>query len=334
MESIAGNVTAGGEPACRPGVIEILNRSGQVLQRLMYSGGIIRVGRAYDNDIIIGDPFVCPHHLIISTDEGRIILQDLDSLNGTWNRKGKVRLSKAELPENELLQFGHSQLRFRAVDSTVEPARKDTARRGMFDLLGRVWMLPLAATVSVLSLAAGNTLDSPRDISVAAHVGQLDYPLLGMMFWAGFWALINRLIAHRSNFKIHLSIVALAVAALFLNSQGVTLLGFALGWSESVAWIKTVGQILIIGTALIIHMKFATHGRAWVQAVGAGVFATILMGIPQYEELSRSRDFSSLPGLEPLLKPPAYRLVEGVSVDEFFKRSDALREKLEKDTSE
>jgi hypothetical protein len=55
-----------------PGVIEVMNRSGQVLQRVPYSGGRLSVGRAYDNDIIVGDPYVCPHHLQICDADGHL----------------------------------------------------------------------------------------------------------------------------------------------------------------------------------------------------------------------------------------------------------------------
>ena len=316
------------------GVIEVLNRSGQVLQRYMYEGAVVKVGRAYDNDIIIEDPYVCPHHLSISNEDGRLFFEDLESINGTWNRKGRTRLSRAELTEGELFQLGHSQLRFRSTHAAVDPTRKDTARRGLYNLLGRVWMLPLAAVLCVLTLVLGNILDSPRNPSAGTLAGQLDYPLLGVMLWSGSWAMINRLIAHRANFKIHLSVAALAVAALFVNSQGISLLGFAFGWSESIAWIKTMGQILVIGTALIVHLKFATHGKTWVQALGAGVFATILMGLPQYEQLSQDNEFSNLPRLDPVLKPPAVKLVSGVSVESFLKRADGLKEKLELETGE
>jgi hypothetical protein len=322
------------EPGPGPGVIEILNRSGQVLQRIHYTGGVVRVGRAYDNDIIIGDPYVCPHHLVICIEQGRLVLEDLDSVNGTWNQKGRVQITRAELPHGERVQLGHSQLRYRPVDSDLAPAWRDTARHGFFSLLDRSWMLPLAAVLCVVTLALDKMIDSPKELVPGVLVSQLVYPLLGVMLWAGFWALLNQLIAHRSNFRVHLSIATLAVAALFINGQGIPLLGFALGWSKAVGWISTLGQILILGTALLSHLNFATHGRTWVQALGSGVLATMLIGIPQYEDLSRQTEFSSLPRLSPLLKPPAAKLVKGESVAEFMRRADGLREDLARQLSD
>jgi len=318
----------------KPGVIEILNRSGQVMQRIHYHGGEVRVGRAYDNDIIIGDPYVCPHHLTIRSEQGRLVLVDLDSVNGTWNMKGRVRLNKVQLCEGERVQFGHSQLRFRPIDSSVEPAWRDTARLGLFHLLGKPWMLPLAAVLCITALSLEKLLDSSKALGPGVLASQLVYPLLGIMVWAGFWSLLNRLIAHRGYFNVHLAIAALAVVALFVNAQAVPLMGFALGWSSLVGWLKILGQIAILGLALFTHMQFATHGRTRAQAFGSGVLATLLIGAPMFGELLQRNEFSSLPKLDPLLKPPVTRLVNGASVEDFFLRAENLREELEKDVSE
>jgi len=314
-----------------PGVIEVLNRSGVVLQRVPYKGGEVRVGRAYDNDIIIGDPYICPHHLVIRPEQGQLVFEDLGSINGTWDQKGRVSLHKAQVQAGQRVQLGHSQLRFQPTDSELPPAWRDTARHGLLSIVGQRWMWPLAAVLCGLALALDKVLDSSKALVPGVLASQLVYPLLGVMLWAGFWSLLNQIIAHRPNFRIHLSIAALAVTALFINSEAIPLAGFALGWSQAVGWIKTLGQITILGFALITHMKYATHGRSWTQAVGAGVLATMLIGIPQYEKLSQIDDFSNLPRLEPLLKPPAAKLVKGISVEEFVQRAQSLRQELDKD---
>ena len=65
------------------GLLEVLNRSGQVDQRIAVAPGRITVGRALDNDVILDDPYVCPHHLALEVESGHVTLEDLDSVNGT-----------------------------------------------------------------------------------------------------------------------------------------------------------------------------------------------------------------------------------------------------------
>ena len=311
------------------GILEILNRSGQVMQRVPCRGGTLRIGRAYDNDVIIGDPFVSAHHLVFRWHEGRPVVEDLGSVNGTWRRKGRRRISRLVLIGDELIQFGHSQVRFLPVDATVAPAWRDTARHGLLSLFGRAWMLPFTAILCALGLALDKLLDSTRNLGPGELANELVYPLLGIMLWAGFWSMLNRLIAHRANFPVHLSIATLAVAALIVNAQGVALLCFAFGWDSAMPWLKLCGQIAILSAALFAHLQYATHGRTWVHAGGSIALAVLLFGSPLLSNLLQSDEFSSLPRLQPLLKPPGVRLIPGQSVESFFSDADRLRQGVE-----
>lgn len=313
----------------RPGVIEILNRSGQVLQRVPYRGGALRIGRAYDNDVIVGDPFVSAHHLRIDWNEGQSVVEDLGSINGTWCQKGRKRIVSAELADGGLIQFGHSQLRYLPADVSVAPAWRDTARHGLLSLFSRAWTLPMAAIMCIAGLALDKLLDSTRDLGPGELANQLLYPLLGVMLWAGFWSLLNRLIAHRANFAVHLGIASLAVAGLILNAQAVPLLSFAFGWDGVMPLLTIAGQVTIVAAALFAHMQYATHGRNWVQAVGSIALAIILFGSPLLGDMLQQDKFSNQPRYNPLLKPPRVRLVEGQSVEEFFDVSKNLRQRAE-----
>ena len=256
-------------------------------------------------------------------------MEDLGSVNGTWRRSGRKRISRAILAGGELIQFGHSQVRFLPVDAAVVPAWRDTARYGLLSLFGRAWMLPVTAILCALGLALDKLLDSTRNLGPGELANQLVYPLLGIMLWAGFWSLLNRLIAHRANFPVHLGIGALAVAALIVNAQGVPLLCFAFGWDNAMPWLKIAGQVTILAAALFAHLQYATHGRTWVQAGGSIALAILLFGSPLLGNLLQKDEFSSLPRLEPLLKPPGVRLVPGQSVESFFHEAESLRQRVE-----
>ena len=67
------------------GYIEILDGKGGVSERIAVDGFPVTVGRAYGNQVILSDPFVCPRHLKIAQDEqGRLLASDLDSVNGFY----------------------------------------------------------------------------------------------------------------------------------------------------------------------------------------------------------------------------------------------------------
>lgn len=65
----------------------------------------LSLGRSRDNDVPLQDAGVSSHHALIRLDQGRWILQDLNSTNGTWLNGQRVA-SPTLLSEGDLLQLG------------------------------------------------------------------------------------------------------------------------------------------------------------------------------------------------------------------------------------
>jgi hypothetical protein len=316
------------------GVIEVLNRSGQLVQRLSIGSETVRLGRAYDNDLIVGDPYVCPHHLELRLEGGQLLVIDLDSVNGTYRGSRKNRIKSTHLPEGVTIHFGHSRLRYHASGSKVPKTWRDTARHGLLAVMGKPWLLVLGGLLAVASLLAQDLLDNPAQPQALTMASDLLYPLIGILAWAGFWALLSRVVMHRSNFHVHLAISFLAVAGLFCSGQLVTLLGFAMGWSRATPWLEVLGLTLVAFVAIYAHLRYALHGEVFRQTGVAALAAIILFGTPVAGQLIDRSEFSSLPYLEPLLRPPAYRLVEGQQLEGFFQDAEQLRLRADKAASE
>jgi hypothetical protein len=311
------------------GVIEIMNRSGQVLQRFSCDGRELRVGRAYDNDIIVGDPYVCPHHLLISIENEAVTVKDLDSVNGTYSGRHRDRIREASINDGRLIHFGHSQLRFRTAGAEVAPTWMDTARHGLLGLFGNPWTLVVAAALALLTLTLDNLLDSSEALGAGLLASQLLYPIIGIFAWAGFWSLLNRVISHRANVHIHLAISCAGVVGLFLSYQSISLLGFSAGLDQEVAWLRPIGRITVLALVLYAHLRYATHGRTGPQAAVAIISAILLLGTAAVGDILQRSEFNSLPQLNPLLKPPAFQLKKGVSVEQFFSDAQVLRDKAD-----
>ncbi len=66
-------------------IIEVLNKQHKVIERHKFAQTEVRLGRAYDNDVILYDRHVCPHHAKLwQNEQGQWQLQDLASLNGSF----------------------------------------------------------------------------------------------------------------------------------------------------------------------------------------------------------------------------------------------------------
>src|SRR4051812_12074673 len=66
--------------------VELLSRQGEVLSRHRAEmGSEVRIGRGYDNDVIIDDSYVAAHHLRLVREEGGgLVAEDLGTANGLY----------------------------------------------------------------------------------------------------------------------------------------------------------------------------------------------------------------------------------------------------------
>lgn len=313
------------------GSVEVLNRAGSVMQRIAWDGHPLRIGRAYDNDLVVADPYVCPHHLELTSGGDGIAARDLGSVNGTYLDRGRERIGRVLLADGMTLHFGHSQLRFHAAGGKVAATLRDTARHGMLGRLGTPWMLAVASLSGLIALAVNELLGTAEETGALALGGELLYPVIGVILWSGFWSLLNRVISHRASFNVHLNIALLGVTVLFLVAQSISMVGFALGWTDSVWWLRLLGRIAVLCATVYAHLRYVLHDRSLRLFGIAALASTLMFGTPATGELIERNEFSNLPYLEPLLWPPSFRAVNGERVDEFMGESEVLKRRVERD---
>ena len=68
----------------------------------------VKIGRANDNDIIINDPYISSHHAVIKVENGRMFIQDMGSMNGTFVNHSKI--SGAYISETDEIHLGSYKL--------------------------------------------------------------------------------------------------------------------------------------------------------------------------------------------------------------------------------
>jgi hypothetical protein len=73
-------------------------------QSFPLAAGQVTIGRHSGNDIVLAGPTVSSHHAVVHLEDGRALIEDQGSLNGTF-RNGE-RVETAELEPGDRIQIG------------------------------------------------------------------------------------------------------------------------------------------------------------------------------------------------------------------------------------
>jgi len=307
--------------------IEILSRHGEVLARERCDGDSAMVGRAYDNDVVLDDPYAAAHHVEIGRDaDGRLVARDLGSVNGLHVGDARERQDRVALDGERVLRVGRTLVRVRDATYAV-PAERVAAP------LARTWprALALCAAVAVVSVIA-LWLSETTETQLSRYV----LPLLGIAMmtgiWTTAWALMGRLFAGQARFERHLAIALTGLLAFFVFDELADYGAFALSL-RPLADFAYVGNWVIFGAVCFFHLREIAPARLPRKA---GVVAALALAAIGAQMLARSevtRMFgqqSYLPGL----KPPMFRLKAPHSEDAFFADTDRLKTAVDRARSE
>jgi pSer/pThr/pTyr-binding forkhead associated (FHA) protein len=312
------------------GYLESLDRSGRVTARIAVDRLPVHIGRAYTNDLIVDDPFVDAVHVRVERDTGeRIWVVDLASTNGLYLRSGRTRLDSATLDDSAEVRIGHTFIRYRPLTWQVPPTRAD---RGGNDLL-RIFEVGWSQAGLILLALALVLITAVLSRASRPEVMELVFILTGaaslVLVWAGFWSLLNRLLQHRMNFLVHVSIASSAVALSTAKDSFVGYLTFLLDWDESYVWMVGGLGVLVLAVVLYWHLRFCTISRPTTLARTLGAITVTLFLLVGLQQLMQDYGFSATPRYRVTFKPLPLHLHGPVPLKGFIDQAGALRRDLE-----
>jgi len=173
----------------------------------------LTIGRSYNNDIILADPYVSPHHLRIDNGE-TWMLSDLNSVNGVY-LNGVFQQNGSNLPirSGDGVRIGQTELRFYEPHHAISPAIRIYKSHPLFSWLSsplNVWacfMLALAVLMGWTFLEIWT--EEPGMVLAAGAAGTV----VTVLLWATLWSVGGRLISHKSYFREHAALISLYLVA-------------------------------------------------------------------------------------------------------------------------
>ena len=304
-----------------PDVLEVLDRSERVEHWYRLGDAPLRIGRAYDNDVVLTDEHVCPYHAQLHRDaEGRFWLQDLGSLNGTFVGRSRKPVGIAELGEQAQFRLGETQLRFRSGQVAPAPTRLDRTAVSPLRHLRNPWVVLLCMVVLPCSLVLESWLGTTESLEPRRVLGDLVGPVVSVLTWAGLWSFASRLIVHRLRFGVHLGIACLALSMAFWADGVQRSLGFSFALDAWLVWLDPLAGLAVLSLALYAHLRFASAlGRRRI-AIASVCVAGLVVLASSYRSWLPDDEFNAQPRFHATLKPPAWRIVKAEPAEDFYAR--------------
>lgn len=305
-------------------IIELIKDSGIRRDYKVFDGGVIRIGRGYDNDFIVFDPHVSQHHCVIRSLENGYTIEDLNTTNGTYiNGKIKVQ-GQVHLNSGDGITIGRARLRFVLSEHPVGPALTLTMPSAFFQEInrpGKAWSIVTSALI--LSMAVEHQ-ESYKNMPLSKFVSMGIGFLVVILAWAGVWAFVGRLIKHKSNFNAQLSWAAFFFLAMTLFFPLSTHSGY---WTSNPTVEMAAGSAVIwtlLSFLIAGHLTIATFISRRNQVIAAAVISTVIITFGIVTYYASKTEFEPQPDFYATLVPPYANIVPGGSADQFLHKSEHI----------
>jgi len=284
----------------------------------------LRIGRGYDNDVILQDPHISAYHAEITHNGDDWVLSDLGSANGSRVNGKDCTDGTTILRSGDTLTLGRTRLRVFDPLHPVPAATPLEKPDGAFKKLhGRVlpWVLFFAAiglTVALIYLQLWVEETNSLLIMAAAGTAFL------MLAWALPWAVTGRLMRHRSYFLTHLALAALYALATALVLPLQTVLDFFTNENLVSVAVEYVYQTVFLGLLIYGSLSVATYMTRRRRQLMAALFAFGFVSIIYAVQYISAEKFEPQPRYPAVVYPYLDRWVAAGTLADFMAGNEAL----------
>lgn len=314
------------------GYIEVLGRSGRVSARYSVRKRGLTFGRAYNNDVVLEDPYICPHHLeIVWDEENGLAARDLGTVNGLLLEDEKIKVDSLRLVSGVKFRIGRTNLRFFSHDYEVPKTITDSyAMSPLRSLESRLLQIIL-----FMAMASCILVDFWMDSYKKFDTLNLTYGMMGILFiivaWSFLWAFTSRMLTHRWSFFVHCAIASAGIAAVFLFNVVLSYASFAFALDRFEGLVSVVGIGLLMAGIIYMHLRFVSSALPfYLASVSSGV-AIAFVGMTLLLSHLESKDFNYSPRYNVTLKAPVFKIAKSRSLGDFFESAQTLKSNVSED---
>ena len=305
-------------------VVQVLSRGGRVVTSQRFDKPSASIGRGYDCDLQLEDPYVDAHHAQITNSLQGLQL-DVLSEEGRSQLDGEDREpGSMPLASGASLVLGKTHLRVLSTFHPVAPVR--SLQRT--DVLLANWNkpLPVIAITALFIIFSGleTYFSRIKEWDVGPFLFATFTPLLGTAAWVAVAALVTRVVRQDSRVLLHWAVVVGFMLSLIVWNYLEEVIRFNLGDH----WLNDSFQVGVLGLLLMalfwLQMRIAFQQKAWVRLLLANTLAWGIIGYTFLGAQSFGPEYDPAPEFEAILLPESLRFVGSESEQEFLQQSEEM----------
>lgn len=299
-------------------VVEVLGRNGEILRRERLAKLPASIGRGFEADLMLDDPYVAANHLRLDADEENgFTLTDLGSINGFLipTRSNQRQEATVRIAAGETIRLGHTQIRIWHSDS---PVAAEILDRNISDMRGRF------AFIAWLLVAPGlMSLPTWVEATGPGRYGAIGIEFLSwvavILVWSGLWWVASRSAHHVTTFTGHGSVGA---STLIIVTVGLFTLNTVFFAFDLYPPNHDLFSAIVFATGLALglyrHLRLVSrNSKQKLFSISLAVAVALI--VPLYYTLKQNDlekiGLMDIPGQ---FRLPWMRMVNGVSPEEFL----------------
>lgn len=276
----------------------------------------LSIGRAFDNDLFVSDPYVSEHQLKLVYEENTWVLWVLNDLNPVLVNGALVK-EKVNIQSGDQLVIGHTRLSL-----FLESHKQEETRQLLFsakwyktDFSRNISLFAIVLIMLLTFLTSYNGSVTGLDLNILGTEG---ISVLATIFiWAGFFALLGKLVIHQANYRLQVMVTALVFVLSTIFDFVPALIEYQFSSTLVGEITKYLVSVCILTLLFKLNLYFSTHMMK--STLIAALISISLVGVSVFVENYENKDFKSTPEFSTVVKPPFIQLAPTVSLDEHFK---------------
>lgn len=307
-------------------IIAVANRSNRMVEHHHFTGERCHIGRAYDNDVILSEPHVCPRHAVIEEDaQGQLWLRDVGSINGIRGHRYHKMGQLNEIHSGDEFQIGRVKLQVFRPNHPVE----ETLELGFSDSSLHFFSRPIPFLSQLVFLFVSLfILEYNRYFEALEWKEFLPLLLVVPFFaflWASIWAITGRLSSrHEPRFLSQCVITVFYFTIIQWLDPIIDNFAFNTGDVKTTRMISYITHGVMFYILLTMNLRLATHLSTMVRRVSAVSVVLAMLGLVWLVGFFTSDKKHEVPHYVSDLQPPSLRWSSPNGIDEYLEKSTKI----------